>query len=441
VKNNVAIYASGETVGNVRRWQAVISVFVQMLVSIVYSWSVFRGPLTVLNGWSKTQTITPYRYTLLMVPIGMIFAGQWLDRKGPKIVAATGAILMALGSLICAPLSHSVLGLVIGYGLFGGIGAGFVYVTPVANMLRWFPDKRGLMVGLAVMGSGLSSLFWGPLIERLIGSNAVQFQRTIPLTFVVVASIFFVGLLGASQLYRVPPAGWKPVGWTPPSAISVTREIGSREMLTTWQFYALWAVYFLGASAGLTAIGQAATRFNEVSSSGAALTAGLTLGFMGLSNAAGRFSWGAISDHVGRKISLLGMSAVSSIACLAFLRSASGPSSVVAGLCLAAFAYGGYLALMPALTADFYGSRNVGGNYGLMFSAYGLCGFVVPAHFEGILDRTRAMGKLAEGYRQVYLELAILALLSAAVASLLRPPKRENLSDHSSTQVPRTETV
>jgi OFA family oxalate/formate antiporter-like MFS transporter len=138
---------------------------------------------------------------------------------------------------------------------------------------------------------------------------------------------------------------------------------------------------------------------------------------------------------------LLGMSAVSSIACLVFLRSASGPSSVIAGLCLAAFAYGGYLALMPALTADFYGSRNVGGNYGLMFSAYGLCGFVVPAYFEGILDRTRVIGKLADGYRQVYLELAILALLSAAVASLLRPPKRENLSDRRSAQVPHTETV
>jgi OFA family oxalate/formate antiporter-like MFS transporter len=272
------------------------------------------------------------------------------------------------------------------------------------------------------MGSGLSPLFWAPLIEGMVGKKAGDFHRTIPLAFVVIASIFAVALLGTSQLYRVPPIGWKPVGWTPSASISSGREIGSREMLATWQFYALWFVYFLGTSVGLTAIGDAATLFNEVARSGTVLTAGPTVGLMGLANGAGRFSWGAISDRIGRKASLLGMSGVSVIACLGFLRFSVDALSVVVGLCLTAFAYGGYLALMPAFTADFYGPRYVGGNYGLMFSAYGLCGFLMPAYFEGMLDRFRNADNLAAGYQQVYVQLAILAFIAALVASSLRAP-------------------
>jgi len=145
---------------------------------------------------------------------------------------------------------------------------------------------------------------------------------------------------------------------------------------------------------------------------------------MGVFNGAGRLSWGAVSDRFGRKISLIAMSLVSSIACIAFLRTATGPWDVLAGLCLAAFAYGGILALMPALTADYFGPRYVGGNYGLLFSAWGLCGFLVPGYFEGILDRARAAGSLPGGYQEVYLKLAVIAAAVAVMTTVLRPPRR-----------------
>jgi OFA family oxalate/formate antiporter-like MFS transporter len=194
-------------------------------------------------------------------------------------------------------------------------------------------------------------------------------------------------------------------------------------MLTTWQFYALWVLYFMGISVGLTAIGQASPLFQEVSKAGTLISGGVALGIMGAFNGGGRLSWGAVSDRFGRKFSLIAMSLLSATACMVFLRTASGPWDVLAGLCLAAFAYGGILALMPALTADYFGPRYVGGNYGLLFSAWGLCGFLVPGYFEAILDRARAAGNLPGGYQEVYLKLAVIAAAVAALTMLLRSPQ------------------
>jgi MFS transporter, OFA family, oxalate/formate antiporter len=193
-------------------------------------------------------------------------------------------------------------------------------------------------------------------------------------------------------------------------------------MLRTWQFYALWVMYFLGASVGLTAIGQASPLLHEVGLAGAPLSAGFGIGIMGVFNGAGRLGWGAISDRLGRRLALATMCGVSILACLGLLRTASDFWSAIAGLCLAAFAYGGVLALMPAFTADYFGQKNVGGNYGLLFSAWGVCGFLVPGYFEAMLDRAREAGSLASGYQQVYLQLALLALVVAAMAWFLRAP-------------------
>jgi len=194
-------------------------------------------------------------------------------------------------------------------------------------------------------------------------------------------------------------------------------------MLATWQFYALWMIFFLGASVGLTAIGQASLLIQEVAHASAPITAGVAVGIMGLFNGAGRLGWGAVSDHLGRKTALLAMSSVSVIACLAFLRTASGFWDVIIGLCLAASSYGGYLALMPSLTADYYGQSSIGGNYGLVFSAWGLCGFLVPGYFESLLDRAREAGNLAGGYNEVYWKLAILGMIVAILVALLRSPR------------------
>ncbi|MBZ5607601.1 MAG: OFA family MFS transporter [Acidobacteriia bacterium] len=404
-----------------RGLQAVVAVLVQIVVAVVYSWSVMRGPLTALHGWSKAETIAPYRYNLVLVSLGAILGGFLQDRKGSRLVASIGGLLIALGCVLCALYGDTVGGLILGYGVLAGLGSGFAYVTPIANLVKWFPDKRGTMVGLAVMGSGMSPLFWSPLIENFIGHDATRFHESIPRTFFIMAAIFAVAIIGAAQFYRVPPAGWRPSGWK--SSVEVVhREVSSKAMLGTWQFYALWVAFVLGASVGLTAIGQASQLIQEVARTSAPISLGVAVGLLGIFNGSGRLTWGTVSDRLGRKVALLAMSAVSVTACLAFLRSASSFWGVFIGLCLVAFAYGGFFALMPAFTADYYGQSSIGGNYGLVFSAFGFCGFVVPGYFESLLDRARAAGNLVGGYSEVYWKLAILSAIVALMAALLRAP-------------------
>ncbi len=396
----------------------------QIIVAVVYSWSVLRGPLAELHGWSKAQTIMPYRYALVVIAIGSVIGGRWQDRYGARMVATAGGLLVGIGFLISAFFGDTLTGLVIGYGVVAGIGGGFAYVTPIANLVKWFPDKRGSMVGLAVMGSGISPLFWGPLVESIVGHNPARLNETVPRAFIAMALIFAAGVIGAAQFYQDPPAGWKPEGWNPPDRTR-HKQWSAWEMLTTWQFYSLWMIFFLGSSVGLTAIGQASPLFQEFAGA-APISAGVAIGVMGLFNGAGRLGWGTFSDHAGRKMTLLMMSGAGIVACLVFLRTVNGFWDLMIGLSLAALSYGGFLALMPALSADYFGESNVGGNYGLLFLAWGVCGFVVPGYFESILDHARVAGNLAAGYNLVYLALAGLALAVAVLAALLRPPVRFN---------------
>lgn len=401
---------------------AASAVFMQILLGVIYSWSIFRNPLAQLHGWSNAQTVAPYRYSLLAFAAGMIVAGFWQDRKGPRIVASVGGFLLGTGCVLSALFGESLSGLIVGYGLVAGIGVGFAYVTPIAMCIKWFPDRRGMIVGLAVMGFGVGPLVFGPLIESLIGANPAQFATTIPRTFLILAAIFYIGVIGSAQFYRVPPPGWQPAGWTGAAKRASGGEFPAQEMIRTWQFYALWVVYFLGTSVGLTAIGEASPLLKSSASQSTIFSAGAALGVMSIFNGLGRLGWGSVSDRFGRKTAVMGMCAGSIVACLAFLRTADGFNSLLIGLCLAAFGYGGYLALMPSFTADYFGSRNVGANYGIVFSAWGICGFLVPGYFAGIMDRAKATGQVAAGYHEVYTTLAVIAFAGAVVAWILRPP-------------------
>jgi MFS family permease len=260
---------SGTSVISLNRSRyAVAAVVMQVLLGVLYSWSVFRGPLAQLHGWTKSQTIAPYRYSLVAFAAGMILAGFWQDRKGPRVVASVGGLLLGSGCLLASWIGGTVGGLILAYGVVAGCGVGFAYVTPIATCIKWYPDKRGMIVGLAVMGFGVGPLAFGPLLEALIGKDPAQFDVTIPRTFLILAFLLYVGVIGTAQFYRVPPPGWKPEGWNPPPARAGAMEIPPRAMVATWQFYALWLLYFLGTSVGLTAIGEAARRCGPVGGRG-----------------------------------------------------------------------------------------------------------------------------------------------------------------------------
>jgi len=421
--NTSAATASPATTAG--RWRFAAAAFLmQLCLGVLYAWSVFRGPLAELHGWSKAETIAPYRYSLLFFTLGMIVAGFWQDRKGPRLVASVGGLLLVTGCALAAWLGDSVRGLVLSYGVIGGLGVGFAYVTPIATCVKWFPDRRGTIAGFAVLGFGSGPLVFGPLLQRLIGADAAAFAETIPRTFLIMAAIFGVCVIGTAQIYRVPPAGWRPPGWSPPQRAGAGREeFRPAETLRTWQFWMLWGIYFLGTSVGLTAIGEAAPFLSEAAAAGAFLSTGAALGVMSVFNGAGRLCWGALSDRIGRRPTVALMFALYIAACLALLRGATGFGAGLAGLAMIGFAFGGFLVLMPSITADYFGSQSVGANYGLLFTAYGLSGFFVPGFFARLLDRARLEGGVASGYDQIFTVFAAAAAVGCAAVAILRRPR------------------
>jgi OFA family oxalate/formate antiporter-like MFS transporter len=403
---------------------AAASILVLMVLSVTYAWSVFRGPLAQLYGWTSSQTIAPFQYVLFFVPVGSIIGGFWQDRKGPRLVATIGGLLVAVGYLLAVWQGGTVKGLVFSYGILGGLGSGFAYVAAIATCIKWFPDRRGTMVGLAVLGTGLGPFIYGPVLESMIGNDPTRLHETIARTYLVLALVFVVGVVGFAQIFRIPAPGWRPTGWNPPPEHGGHRlDVSSWKMLATWQFYLLWTTYFLGSSVGLTVIGEASPLIHATSRTTAMISGGSAIGLMAVSNASGRLIWGATSDRLGRRATIVVLGVVCSVACLGFLRGASGLGSVLAGLCLATFGYGGYLAVMPSITADYYGEKNVGANYGFILSAWGVCGFIVPAHFARIIDRARDAGSLAAGYSQVCWQLALLAVVASLMAVAMTPPR------------------
>ena len=201
----------------------------QILLGVIYSWSMFRGPLAQLHGWSQAQTIAPYRYSILAFAAGMIIAGFWQDRKGPRVVASVGGLLLALGCLLAALLGKYVIRANCCVRNHRWRGSRIRIRHADCDVYQMVPDKRGFIVGLAVMGFGVGPLLFGPLIEALIGADSAAFGVTIPRTFLVLAAMFLVGVVGAAQFYRVPPAGWKPSGWTPPTKKTLGTELGPRQ--------------------------------------------------------------------------------------------------------------------------------------------------------------------------------------------------------------------
>ncbi len=402
------------------------AIVMQLCLGALYSWSVFRGPIEAVHGWDKAQSIAPYRYSVAFFAIAMIIAGFWQDKKGPRLVGSVGGVLLGTGVLLAAFIGTTPTGMIISYGILGGLGTGFAYVTPIATCVKWFPDKRGLIVGFAVLGFGAGSLIFAPLIEKLLGTNPDAWAQTIPRTFIILAVTFYICVIGAAQVYRVPPAGWTPPGWTPPAAVGApTREdYAPADMIKTWQFWCLWVIYFLGTAVGITAIGQAKPIIVELSKGTAAMTGGTAVGLMSFFNGVGRLVWGGTSDKIGRNLTTGLMYGTYAIACLFFLRNATNFWQVLVGLCVVGFSYGGYLALMPSFTAEYFGTKNIGANYGIMFTAWGVCGFIVPGYFGGVMKAAKEAGNVAAGYNQVYFTLAVMSIIGIVLAFVVKRPQQ-----------------
>lgn len=388
------------------RWLIVAAgIVIQLCLGTMYAFSVFRNPLMERFGWTVTETSLAFTITLVFFTLTMVFAGRWQDKAGPRKVGTVGGILLGLGCLL-ASRADSLMLLYLSYGVIAGSGVGFAYVTPIATIVKWFPEKRGLMTGFAVFGFGAGSLVFAPLAARLITAYGVQNA------FAILGVIFIVAVTASAQMLKNPPAGWKPEGWDPPqvtTAVSTPprEDYGPGEMLRTLRFWIAWVMYFLGAAAGLMIISQAAPMAEEM----AGLTkeaAAAAVGVLAIFNGLGRLFWGAMSDRIGRNASLMLMFTVNAADLFLVLPNATTYMSYVFGICAAALSFGGYLALMPAITADYFGTKNMGINYGWMFTAYGAASLFGPI----LIARIK---QVSGGYTQALYIFAALSLVGIAL--------------------------
>lgn len=384
------------------RWLIVLAgIVIQLCLGTLYAFSVFRNPLMERFGWTVTETSLAFTITLVFFTIAMVFAGMWQDKVGPRIVGSVGGIMLGLGCLL-ASRTNSLMMLYLSYGVIAGSGVGFAYVTPIATIVKWFPDKRGLMTGFAVFGFGAGSLLFAPLAAKLIASYGVLN------TFAILGVIFIVAVTSSAQLLQNPPAGWKPAEWNPPEPkvkISFRKydDYTPGEMLRTFRFWVVWAMYFIGAAAGLMIISQAAPMAEEMVGL-TKETAAAAVGILAIFNGMGRLFWGAMSDRIGRNLSLMLMFSVYAATLFLVLPNASTYLVYVAGICAVALSFGGYLALMPAITADYFGTKNLGINYGWMFTAYGAASLFGPILIAKIKE-------VSGGYSQALYILAALSML------------------------------
>jgi len=274
----------GGAVGN--RWViAAAGVLMQIALGAVYAWSVFRDPLIKAFGWSITQVTTTFEITLFTLGVAAFIGGLWMGRSGPRTVALVGGVLYGLGVFLASFSSHNLTWLYVTYGLVGGFGIGLGYIVPVATLVKWFPDKRGFITGVAVAGFGAGALITGPVAAALIKSVGVLS------TFAYLGIAYFIIVVVAALFMKNPPESYRPAGWEPSADLlhrRASHDYTLGEALHTWQWYALWAMLFLNVIAGISIISQAAPMAHEITGVSVLAAAGL-VSIISVANASGRF--------------------------------------------------------------------------------------------------------------------------------------------------------
>jgi len=414
------------------RWLVVVgAMLIQLCLGAIYAWSVFTPSLVAEPyNFTAAQTQLIFGAALASFAVAVIIAGRIQARYAPRNVAALSGVILGSGYVLASFVGTSFIGHLVTIGLIGGVGIGLGYVVPIAVGVKWFPDKKGLLSGLAVAGFGFGALLWvklagswGHLIETIGIANVFL---TYGISFAVVVLIGSVWMVN-------PPEGYKPAGWNPPATDTAVANgalnLDSREMLKTPQFFCLWFMFLAGAMAGLMVIGCIklfgidALQAAGMDATAASAAAGTAMAlFFALANGIGRIVWGLISDKIGRKYSLFLMCLTQGLVMLFFYRMASTVALLYAGSAIIGFNFGGNFALFPAATADFFGNKTVGRNYGWVFSSYGFGGIAGP--YLGGYFKSTAVGGDVSAWLTPFISAAIACLAAAVVALTLRPVKQ-----------------
>jgi len=374
---------SGQRLPN--RWLiAAAGVIMNVCVGTTYAWSVFTKPLREGNTWTQTEVTLTFTIAVAFVGLGSLLGGIWQDRKGPRLVSTAAGLCYGFGFLIAAySASHHVLpGIYLGYGFFCGLGIGAAHICSIATITKWFPDRRGMMTGANVMGFGAGALVLSPIAARTI------IHVGVPATFIGCGIVYGIVVTLMAQFYICPPEGWRPEGWQPTGAVAKAASAVDHSVsaaLRTWRFWLLWAMLSLNTSAGIMILSQASPLAQQQTAINA-VRASAIVATLSIFNATGRIFWAWVSDFIGRAQTLFCLFALQVFLFFA-LPSLHGVVTFAIAAGLIAMCYGGGFGVMPAFTADFFGSKYVGGIYGWILVGWGIAAIPSPllmAHFREV---------------------------------------------------------
>lgn len=380
----------------------------------------------VAFGFTKTQTQVIFSICLATFAIVMVLAGRWQAKAGPRIVALVGGIFLGTGYILAGLFGKSFISQVIFIGLIGGAGIGFAYVCPISVGMKWFPDKKGLITGLAVAGFGFGALIW----VKLAGNWGGLLESIGVLkTFLLYGIIFTAAVIIGSIWMVNPPEGWKPAGWDPAtqskkSSVTSVADYLPAQMLRRPQFYGIWLMFIFSAMAGLMVIGiiqlfgiEALQQRSKLDAAQATAIAGTAMAvFYSIANGLGRIIWGTLSDKIGRKASLILMCILQGIIMFIFYWMGGSKYLLYLGAAIIGFNFGGNFALFPTATADLFGTKNVGRNYGWVFTAYGVGGIIGPIMAGIIRDRW-------QNWLAAFVVCGFACIVAAIIGLTIRPPK------------------
>jgi len=402
---------------------------VHLSIGQVYAFSVFKAPLVEHFGTKLTPIGLIFSIAIVMLGLSAAVCGTWVERSGPRKAMFVAACCWSAGFAVGAlGVATTQLWLVyLGYGVIGGIGLGIGYISPVSTLIKWFPDRPGLATGLAIMGFGGGALIASPLSDALLSTYATNPADAIAPAFLTLGAIYLVMMMLGAFTVRLPPDGWRPVGWSPERTAErhlVTRgNVTAANAIRTPQFWLLWTVLFCNVTAGIGILEQAAPMIQDHFATVSAAAAAGFVGLLSLCNMSGRLVWSATSDVIGRKpmyMCYLGIGAV-----LYFLLATAGTASVALFVLLTGIIlsfYGGGFSTVPAYLKDLFGTIQVGAIHGRLLTAWSAAGIAGPLIVNGLADAQSAAGKSGADLYTVSLLVMVGVLVVGFIANLLIRP-------------------
>jgi len=430
------------------RWLVVLgAILIQLALGALYSWSVFTKLLTDPAGiyqFTATQTAWIFSAGLATFALVMVLAGRWQAKTGPRLMTILGGLLLGLGFVLGGLYGSTFWAQFFFIGVVGGAGIGMAYVVPIAVGVKWFPDKKGTITGLSVAGFGFGATIWvklaGSWFGGLLNTTTVFGLPHVQSVFLIYGVVFAILVLLGSIVMVNPPEGYKPKGWEPTEAQGSAQLGGAGftpgQMLRTPQFYAIWLVFASSAIAGLMVIyciqlfGLDALGYQGIEN--ALVITGTAMAWYAIFNGLGRILWGMISDRMGRKASIIAMSVFQGLIMLMLYHGFINlglATGLVIGASLIGFNYGGIFALFPAITADYFGNKEVGRNYGWVFTAYGVAGLAGPLLAGSFKDAASA-GSSPQVWMTPFIIAGVACLLGAVIMMFTRTPKANRGASH-----------